>query len=498
MSVLAASRGNRGAGWLQPMQDRLFKLIDWFIPEEARRERSEFGRARNFVFTHLFGPALAQSISIFLYLADPDPGLACWTIIACICAFWLLPFGLRLTRNLRLIAMISVELLAFAALFGAYHYGGVSSPFLPWLIVSILLGFFYLSDRPFLVIGLFAGNLAAFSIAYVLNGFPEHVPLPALAPVGWISIFSATVYMSWMAIYYANVHSMRFDLEREAERHRATAVRLRQAKELADDANRARSIFLAKMSHELRTPLNAVIGYSEILLEDCEAAGESETKLADLRRINAAGKHLLSLVTDVLDLSKIEANTVELSIERVSLNRLLDEVIATSQPLIAQKHNRLVINCPKDIGTISTDATKLRQVMLNLLSNAAKFTSGGTITLSVLRDRTSVGDWIEIQVHDTGIGIAKADLPKLFQNFGQATAATSSVYGGTGLGLALSQKLCALMGGGISVESEEGRWSRFTVRLPAALTPEPMDEARLADEATQTLALPLSPPLLAS
>src|ERR1700722_6359635 len=282
--------------------DQLVGVIDWFIPAAAKIERSELSLARNFVFTHIFGPALSQSIALFLYLSDPHPGIACWTVIFCIWSFWVLPFFYKLTASLQLSALISVELLAFTSLFGAYFYGGVSSPFLPWLLVSLLLGFFYLSERPFLVIGLFTFNIAGFVIAYLAYGFPDLLSHEQLSMVGWISILSATIYMSWMAIYYANMISMRSDLEREAERHRETAVRLREAKDMADQANRAKSIFLAKMSHELRTPLNAVIGFSEILLDDVELAGKHSRKKLDLQRINSAGQHLLSLVTDVLDL----------------------------------------------------------------------------------------------------------------------------------------------------------------------------------------------------
>jgi signal transduction histidine kinase len=477
--------------------DSFFKFLDWFIPEAARRDRSDLGLARNFVFTHLFGPLLAQSISVFLYLTDPEPGFACWTIIIAIWSFWLLPLALKLTKNLQLVALLSVQTLAFAALFGAYHYGGVSSPFLPWLIISLLLGFFYLSDRPILVIGLFAWNLAGFMAAYTFWDFPERVPLSALSTLGWISILSATIYMSWMAIYYANMISMRSELEREAERHRATSVRLRQAKEIADKANRGKSIFLAKMSHELRTPLNAVIGYSEILLEDAECDRKSEEKISDLRRINAAGKHLLSLVTDVLDLSKIESNTMELNISTFNLRDFVDEVVATARPLLLDNGNQLIVDCADDIGSVVLDATKLRQIALNLLSNAAKFTSNGTITVSVRRDRKPAGDWIELEVRDTGIGIAKADLPKLFQNFGQATASTSSKYGGTGLGLALTQKLCAIMGGGVSVYSESGRGSCFTIRLPAILTPEEEAPNAAASDPARSIHAANPSPLLA-
>jgi signal transduction histidine kinase len=172
-------------------------------------------------------------------------------------------------------------------------------------------------------------------------------------------------------------------------------------------------------------------------------------------------------VTDVLDLSKIESNHIELRIEEFDLNEMVREVVATVQPMVAEKKNKLVVRCPANLGIVSTDQTKLRQAALNLLSNAAKFTQEGTITLSVQRRKRQAGDWIEIQVQDTGIGIAESDIGRLFQNFGQANPSTSTKYGGTGLGLALSQKLCALMGGGISANSELGQGSCFTIRVLA-------------------------------
>jgi len=250
---------------------------------------------------------------------------------------------------------------------------------------------------------------------------------------------------------------------------------LKAAKDGAEEANRSKSQFLANMSHELRTPLNAVIGYSEMMLEDAEAAGSGQEHIADLRRIHGAGRHLLSLVNDVLDLSKIEAGRMDVSAAPIEIAEFLDEVVATVSTLVQGNGNTLETVCAADIGSLVGDATKLRQIVLNLLGNAAKFTRGGSITLTAERARPPQGDWISISVADTGIGMTEQTLAKLFTAFTQADTATASKYGGTGLGLALSQRLARLMGGTIAAESEFGRGSCFTLRLPAT-PPAPPEE----------------------
>ncbi len=448
------------------MLKQALAIIDSFIPDKATMERADLSVARNFVFTHIIGPTFSQVISIYLYRTDPNPGLECWTIVACITAFWSLPFIYKWTRSIQIGALISVQLLTFTSLFGTFAYGGVSSPFLPWLIVALLLGFFYLSDRTMLVIGLFVANFVAFVAAFLSFGFPEIVPLAELESVGWISILSATVYMSWMAIYYANVMQMRSELEIEVERHRKTAENLAETKRRADEASRAKSIFLAKMSHEFRTPLNAIIGYSELVLETIDPAPSTEQTISDLSRINASGKHLLALINDILDLSKIEADTFELNATEFDLGQFCNELAQTIEPLAAKNGNTLTLQGIARIGRIVADETKLRQILLNLLSNAAKFTSRGTITLAVKRQHNTDRDWVEFRVLDTGIGISAADQKKLFNNYQQANTSTSRKYGGTGLGLAISQKLSTFMGGSITATSEPGRGLCFTVRVP--------------------------------
>jgi signal transduction histidine kinase len=445
-------------------------LIDWFIPERAKRTKSDLGRARTFVFTHLVGPLTGQSIVAFLVLADPQPDYHIVIIMLGVSLFAALPFILRMTGDLRLVAVISVEALIAVTLYGAFYYGGVSSPFLPWLLIALLNGLFYLSDRPFGVLCLFVANFCGFLGFWLATGaLPERVPMERMSVVGLVSVASATLYMAWVAIYYGLLLASESALQREVLRHRNTAEWLRLAKEKAENANKEKSIFLAKMSHELRTPLNAVIGYSEILLEDCESTPDSQ-RHQDLKRINVAGKHLLSLVADVLDISQIEKSALHLSIERFNLRRLIEDVAVTSQILLGRNHNELQLSIDPMIGFVESDETKMRQALLNLMSNAAKFTQRGVVTLSARCYETATGDWVEIAVRDTGVGVSAEDLKTLFQDFRQIDMGASRRSEGTGLGLALTQRLCALMGGGISVDSELGHGACFTIRVPARLS----------------------------
>jgi signal transduction histidine kinase/DNA-binding response OmpR family regulator len=239
-------------------------------------------------------------------------------------------------------------------------------------------------------------------------------------------------------------------------------------------ADRHKSEFLANMSHELRTPLNAIIGYSEMLQEDAADLG-AEQLIDDLQKINAAGKHLLELINAVLDLSKIEAGKMELYLESFEVAGLVRDIAAVIQPLAAKNGNRLDVRCPEGIGTMRADLTKVRQALFNLLSNACKFTDHGTVTLAVAREAADGQDVMVFDVTDTGIGMTAEQLERLFEAFSQADAATTRKYGGTGLGLALSRRLCRMMGGDVTVESLAGRGSTFTIRLPA-LVPEAVEE----------------------
>ena len=231
-------------------------------------------------------------------------------------------------------------------------------------------------------------------------------------------------------------------------------------------ASQHKSQFLANMSHELRTPLNAIIGYSEMLQEEAVEIGE-EAFIPDLQKVNAAGKHLLGLINDILDLSKIEAGRMDLFLEDFEVGQLVRDVEAIVQPLVEKNGNVLVIECPPEIGAMQADQTKVRQALFNLLSNAAKFTERGTISLTAQRESSGDGDWLTFAVSDTGIGMTEEQLGRLFEAFSQAEVSTRSKYGGTGLGLAISRHFCRLMGGDLTVESTYGEGSTFTVRLPA-------------------------------
>jgi signal transduction histidine kinase len=450
------------------ISDRLIGVIDWFVPPELRDSTADLWRARIFVISHLVGPFSAIAILGYLYRALATHDFVFWSICVLCGSFWVLPFALKLAGKLTWPALYSFCCLIFVSVFGSFFYGGVSSPFLPWFLTALLLGFFYLSDRPFLVVGIFGAHLGAFSVAYFVSGsFPERVPLSDLSTVGMISVCAATLYTSMMAIYYAYVMIAQSALRQEVEKHLLTATKLRKAKYDAERANEAKAIFLSKMNHQLRTPLNAIIGYSEILLEDTEADANA-ADAADLRSINNAGRHLLSLVSDVLYMPKIDAENVEISVHQIDLDRCLEEVSATCRNLVSHNGNEFILEKCPNLGVIETDETRLRQILINLLSNAGKFTKDGKVVLRASRVNDGASEQVLISVQDTGIGIAPEAIAGLFTNFGQVNSGT---YEGTGLGLAVSRKLAHLLRGDILVESRPGFGSEFTLRLSVVSSP---------------------------
>jgi signal transduction histidine kinase len=242
--------------------------------------------------------------------------------------------------------------------------------------------------------------------------------------------------------------------------HEEAAVRTRAAEE----ANGAKSAFLASMSHEFRTPLNAIIGYTEMMKDEAEDE-RLESFVPDLQRVLAASRHLLALINDILDLSKVEAGKMEMDVSEFDFEELINSVVHTSEALVASRGNKLILQSPRPVGTVHQDRTRIQQVLLNLVSNASKFTENGEVRLRVMLDTSE----IVMHVADTGIGMSPEQLSRLFQEFTQAEATTTRKYGGTGLGLAISQRLCGLMGGSITVESTPSVGSTFTVRLPAHL-----------------------------
>src|SRR2546430_1799842 len=261
------------------------------------------------------------------------------------------------------------------------------------------------------------------------------------------------------------------ELEEEVFQRKQAQEELSKAKHAAEEANRAKSTFLANMSHELRTPLNAIIGYSEMLEEETRDTGKIEN-VQDLKKIQAAGKHLLALINDVLDLSKIEAGKMGLHVETFDVPQVIEEMVTTLQPAAAKNSNSVNVRVAENVGTMKADITKVRQILFNLLSNACKFTDHGTISVDVDQIRAEDKECIQFRVSDTGIGISAQQRQNLFQEFAQADSSIARKYGGTGLGLAITHRVVQLMKGQINVESEPGKGAVFTVQLPAEVTPE--------------------------
>jgi len=447
----------------------LDRLVDFFIPPDIVADRDARNKAHVFLVSHILGPFIGNVVPAALFLFDPNPGYKEAVLAASITLFWVFPFALRAGAPYNPLAFLSIQNLIFCILWSCYFYGGVSSPTLPWVLVIPILAFFYLgssSKLRLIAFALFTVNLVAFVAFYVFcDPAPHQISTSAMQGLGLVSTVAASLYVAMMALYYAKIQASQTELESEMRQHMATASALRLATEEAERAGAAKAEFLAKMSHELRTPLNAVIGYSQILLENAEDEGDSES-IADLNKIHSAGQHLLKLVNEVLDLSKIEAGKMELDLEETDLAELLGEIVQAAGPAAKNNGNEIFCAIAPDLGTALCDASKFRNMTGQLLDNAVKFTRNGKVEFVAERQLDGSSDDLVIRVIDTGIGIASDQITNLFEKFTVADDSSTSKYGGTGLGLALSQKLCKLMGGEIFVESELGKGSRFTIRVP--------------------------------
>jgi len=296
--------------------------------------------------------------------------------------------------------------------------------------------------------------------SYHLN--EEHEIQKAIKMKNYFYITLLVLFLFLLGLWWKKHSSMVIKLQNSAEE-------LKEAKDTAESANAAKSEFLSNMSHELRTPMNAVIGYSEYLVDIAKMGGQ-EDMIPDLKKIRFAGGHLLDLINDVLDLSKIEAEKIELSLESISVDALITDIKTTSVPLFEKNNNRFEHVEVNQLGEGFTDQTKVNQILLNLLSNAAKFTQDGTITLTSERITESEIDYFVFKISDTGIGIKHEQLEEIFEPFTQADLSITRKFGGTGLGLSISRKFCEMMGGELSVESKEGMGSTFTVRIPESIS----------------------------
>ncbi|HYV26202.1 MAG TPA: ATP-binding protein, partial [Candidatus Eisenbacteria bacterium] len=340
---------------------------------------------------------------------------------------------------------------------------------------------------------------------------PALVPLTIAPPWylnAWIAVPSATGIgglIVWAFVARGLYTAKRREAQRlreqmfEQERHarellEAKNAQLEKAREAAEAANKTKSTFLANMSHELRTPLTAIIGFSEMLMAEAEAEAKQE-QAEDLHRINDSANHLLGLINGILDLSKIEAQKMELDLEVFDVGKVIRDITNTFRPLVEKKSNQLIVECPEAIGTMRADLVKVRQCLFNLLGNANKFTEKGTIKLEVRRWKMEDGSasadaadghsylpssicYLQFRISDTGIGMTQEQIGKLFQAFSQAESSTARKYGGSGLGLAITKRFCEMMGGTVRVVSEPGKGSTFTVELPVEVgKPAPDDLA---------------------
>lgn len=448
-------------------------VVDWFIPEAMANDQNQRKLARLFLISHLAGPFLGNTVPISLYFVSPHPGWDIIILAVSITGFWFFPPLLKLGVRYEILALASIENLIFCILWSCYFHGAVTSPTLSWVLTIPLLAFFYIGNSRkmrYIVLAQFFANLAVFAATYYFLPPPESgIPLEEMQILGLISTCASASYVAMMAVYYARALASQSEIEQEMRRHLETASNLRRAAADAERASTAKSEFLAKMSHELRTPLNAVIGYSQMLLEEAEDTGDT-TNTSDYRKIQASGQHLLRLVNNVLDLSKLEAGRAEVFYEPLAVKTMLKEIVDGLRPLAGEHRVDLSLHLEGAPDMMIGDMPKVQCILLNVIENAVKFTRDGRVDVHCSRVEVAGRPMIRFDVVDEGPGIDAAELPRLFEQFSVAEDLTNAKYGGTGVGLALTHRLCDLMGGTVEIETELGHGCRFLIDLPGDAT----------------------------
>lgn len=439
-------------------------FLDHFIPLSVQVQPDAHRRARMFMLSHVFGPFLGNVIPLYLhFILNIEMDYRFWIFFASITVFWLYPIALRATQRYQLLAFISIQNLNFCILWACYSYGGVYSPFLSWALIIPLLSFFYLPATGLIRNAILAQIVVSLGIfaALVVTGFQfPTVDLRQFEVIGIISTLSAAVYVVMMALYFANVFREQRAFEQELGNLVATTDHMIALTAAAQQAAIAKADFVASMSHELRTPLNAVIGYSQLLLED--ATGEAEEEFSrDVQRIHQAGSHLLHLVDDILDFSKLDAGKMVSQPTEGSLANCFDGISFE----IAEKSGtvlKIIYEDSSNQKLLTADWHTVRKALQHLVYGVVDEQYSGDLELRAKVSR----DCIVMRVLDPRIGIARTDTESLFDIFSDGSDASATKYGNVGIAFALSLKFAQLIGGAISVNVDSEGRREFTMTIP--------------------------------
>lgn len=480
------------------LAERFAALTDYFMPPHMLGDPHVKNQTKMFLVSHLVGPFLGLSAPLAFYILDPTPGFDLLILAASIMSFWIFPFLLKAGVAYDRLVLMSIAVDWFAIFWSCYYYGGAASPTIVWFLIIPILAVFYIGgdkrQRDRLLI-LSCAACAIFALAYIgMDPEPNDIPQPAVEVLGLLSAVAVMCYISGMAVYYSRVFDAGVNLEAEVTRRRLLALELRKAVDAATRAASAKSDFLARISHELRSPLNAILGYGELLKEEV-VDGPGPNLSPDIDRILDAGQYLTRLIDMILDLAKIESGKMKLNMQEHDIGVVIAGVVDRRRHEIEANGNTLHFDVSSDIGTGIVDATRLEQIVDSIVVNAATHTENGEIEI-VLRSELSWGvPHFNLEIRDTGPGIAEDALAFIFESFVAQRNAADGRYGGTGLALSVTSKLCEAMNGTVSVVSTVGKGSTFTVRLPLAPVDLPSSDAFEEAVASSSSAQPI---LLAS